>query len=100
MAILALVVIAIGLGACSSSTAPPTTTTTTTTTTTLATTTTTLPSAAQSTAAVKSAYSVLFDLADPALSPKLAVIQRRSGPRLCHDDGAQEPTGRSRRGCM
>jgi hypothetical protein len=59
--------IATGLAACSSSSVPPTTTTTTTTT--------TLPSAAQSTAAVKNAYSVLFDLADPELSPKLAVIQ-------------------------
>ncbi|MGA3351635.1 MAG: hypothetical protein ABSD85_00400 [Acidimicrobiales bacterium] len=62
--ILTAAMIAIGLGACSSTSVPPTTTTTT-----------TLPSVAQSTAAVEHAYSVLFDLANPALAPKLAVIQ-------------------------
>ena len=46
--------------------APPPTTTTTTT---------TLPSPAASTAAIKHAYAVLFDLADPAVAPKLAVVQ-------------------------
>jgi hypothetical protein len=65
--------IGIGLSACGSSGAPATTTTTTTTT--LAPTTTTLPSVATSTAAIRHAYSVLFDLADPSLAPKLAVIQ-------------------------
>jgi hypothetical protein len=53
--------VALGLGACGSSSTPSTTTT--------------LPSLAASTAAIKHAYTVLFDLADPALSPKLAVVQ-------------------------
>jgi hypothetical protein len=55
-------IFAIALGACGSSSTPTTTTTT-------------LPSVAASTAAIKHAYGVLFDLADPALAPKLAVIQ-------------------------
>jgi len=48
--------------ACSSNSAPTTTTTT-------------MPSRAASTAAIKHSFSVLFDLADPALAPKIAVIQ-------------------------
>ena len=36
---------------------------------------TTLPSPAASKAAIKHAYTVLFDLANPALAPKIAVIQ-------------------------
>ena len=39
------------------------------------TTTTTLPSLGASTAAIKHAYAVLFDLANSAVSPKLAVVQ-------------------------
>jgi hypothetical protein len=54
--------VALGLAACGSSGAPTTTTTT-------------LPSLSASTAAIKQAYTVLFDLADPALAPKLAVVQ-------------------------
>jgi hypothetical protein len=57
-----LAIIGLALSACSSASTPSTTTTT-------------LPSVASSTAAIKHAYGVLFDLADPALSPKLAVIQ-------------------------
>lgn len=52
------------LSACSSSSTPPTTTTTT-----------TLPSVAASTTAIKHAYGVLFDLSDPAVGPKLAVVE-------------------------
>lgn len=52
--------IALGLAACSSTTT---------------TTTTTLPSPAASTAAIEHAYAVLFDLANPTVKPKLAVIQ-------------------------
>ncbi len=40
-----------------------------------ATTTTTLPSPAASRTAIEHAYAVLFDLANPALAPKLAVVQ-------------------------
>jgi hypothetical protein len=64
--------IALGLAACSSSS--------TSTTTTAAPVTTTLPSPAKSTAEIKNAYSVLFDLANPAVAPKLAVVQ--DGPAL------------------
>jgi len=53
--------VAATLAACSSSAKPATTTT--------------LPSPAASTAAIEHAYAVLFDLANPALSPKLAVVQ-------------------------
>lgn len=53
--------VAVTLAACSSTAKPAPTTT--------------LPSPAVSTAAIKHAYSVLFDLANPALSPKIAVIQ-------------------------
>jgi hypothetical protein len=52
--------VAVTFAACSS-TAKPTTTT--------------LPSPAASKAAIRHAYTVLFDLANPALSPKIAVIQ-------------------------
>jgi len=38
-------------------------------------TTTTLPSLTASTAAIKQAYKILFDLSDPAVSPKLQVVQ-------------------------
>jgi hypothetical protein len=55
-------VIALALAACSSSSVPPTTTTT-------------LPSPAASTAAIKQAYTILFDLSNSAVSPKLAVVQ-------------------------
>jgi len=55
-------IVVLGLAACSSSAKPAATTTT-------------LPSPAVSTAAIKHAYEVLFDLANPALSPKIAVIQ-------------------------
>ena len=61
-----------------------TTTTTTaapgTTSTTAAPVTTTLPPTAASIAQIKMAYSVLFDLANPAIAPKLAVVQ--DGPTL------------------
>ncbi len=60
LGVCALVVL--GLAACSSSGKPAATTTT-------------LPSPAASAAAIKHAYEVLFDLADPSLSPKLAVVQ-------------------------
>jgi hypothetical protein len=52
---------ALVLAACSASGAPATTTT--------------LPSPSASRIAIKSAYEVLFDLANPALLPKLAVVQ-------------------------
>jgi hypothetical protein len=64
IAICAALTIALGLAACGSSSTPPPTTTTT-----------TLPSVAASTAAIKHAYSVLFDLANAAVAPKLVVIQ-------------------------
>jgi hypothetical protein len=64
---------ALGLAACSSSGAPATTTTTT-----AAPTTTTLPPLSSSKAAIDRAYSVLFDLSNPALAPKIAVIQNGS----------------------
>ena len=64
--------LAIGLAACSSNSAPTTTTTT------VATTTTTLPSLSSSKAAIDRVYTILFDLANPALAPKLAVIQNGS----------------------
>lgn len=63
--LLAATLIGAALSACSSSSTPPTTTTTTT----------TLPSVAASTTAIKHAYAVLFDLSDPAVAPKLAVVQ-------------------------
>ena len=53
--------LALTLAACGTSAAPTTTTT--------------LPSLSASTAAIKHAYAVLFDLADPAVPPKLAVVQ-------------------------
>ncbi len=59
--------IAVGLAACSSSGSSTTTTT--------GAPPTTLPSTATSVAEVAHAYSVLFDLANPAVSPKLAVVQ-------------------------
>ena len=52
---------ALTLAACGTSAAPTTTTT--------------LPSLRASTAAIEHAYTVLFDLADPAVAPKLAVVQ-------------------------
>jgi hypothetical protein len=55
-------VVALALAACSSSGTPATTTTS-------------IPSPSASAAAIRHAYAVLFDLADPALSPKLAVVQ-------------------------
>ncbi len=64
--------IALGLAGCSSSG--------TSTTTTAPAVTTTLPSLTTSTADIKTAYSVLFDLANPAVAPKLAVVQ--DGPAL------------------
>ncbi len=67
--------VALGLASCSSSGAPATTTTTTTT---AAPTTTTLPPLSASKAAIDRAYSVLFDLSNPALAPKIAVIQNGS----------------------
>jgi len=70
--------VVVGLAACSSSSSTTTTTTTTTAATTTTTTTTTtvaLPSTAASLSAIKSSYSVLFNLANPELAPKLAVVQ-------------------------
>ena len=63
----------LGLAACGSSSTPTTTTTPAVTT--------TLPPTATSTAEIKSAYAVLFDLADPAVEPKLAVVQDGSALR-------------------
>jgi hypothetical protein len=63
---------AVALGACGS-------TSTATTTTSAPATTTRLPSAAASTTQIRHAYSVLFDLADPALAPKLAVVEGGAG---------------------
>jgi hypothetical protein len=70
--ICATALVALALAACGSSSAPPTTTTTTTT---------TLPSIAQSTAAIEQAYTVLFDLSNPAVAPKLAVVEDGSALR-------------------
>ena len=56
-------VVAFGIAACGSSTAPTTTTT---------------QPLSVSTAAIRQAYGVLFDLANPALGPKPAVIQNGS----------------------
>jgi hypothetical protein len=80
--VLLAAMLTLGLAACgSSSTNPPTSSTTATTTaTTTPPTTTTLPSLAASKADVARAYSVLFDLANPAIAPKLAVVQ--DGPAL------------------
>jgi len=70
--VVAVVLIALGLAACSSSGVAATTTTT------IAPTTTTLPSLRTSKTAIDQAYTVLFDLANPALAPKIAVIQNGS----------------------
>jgi len=74
-AMVTVALVALGLASCSSSGAPATTTTTTTT---AAPTTTTLPPLSASKAAIDRAYSVLFDLSNPALAPKIAVIQNGS----------------------
>ena len=66
-AVLTVALVGVALAACNSSSAPPATTTTVTTT--------TLPSVMSSTAAIKHAYSVLFDLSNPAVAPKLAVVE-------------------------
>lgn len=79
----AVAVAALALAACSSGpTSSTTTTSTNSTTTTIATTTTTttvvpttLPSLSVSTTDIEHAYSTLFDLANPAISPKLLVVQ-------------------------
>jgi hypothetical protein len=81
-AVLLAAILTLGLAACGSSSANSTTssTTATTTATTTPPTSTTLPSLAASKADVAKAYSVLFDLANPAIAPKLAVVQ--DGPAL------------------
>jgi hypothetical protein len=67
-AVLAVAALAAALAACGSSSTPTTTTTT-------------LPSVSASTAAIKHAYSVLFDLSDTSVAPKLAVVQDGSSIR-------------------
>ncbi|MGH9169258.1 MAG: hypothetical protein ACRD0Z_00040 [Acidimicrobiales bacterium] len=69
------------LAACGANTTHKATTTaagtsaTTTTATATTTTASTMPSAAKSDADIKNSYSILFDLANPAIAPKLAVVQ-------------------------
>jgi hypothetical protein len=70
-AVVVVALFGIGVAACSSTSSPPTTTTTAPTTTT----TVPLPPLAQATAAIKQSYGVLFDLSNPQLTPKLAVVQ-------------------------
>jgi hypothetical protein len=69
---------AMGLAACSSS--PAATSTSTSSTTSTTTVPVHLPSPSASRAQITEAYSVLFDLSDPAVTPKLAVVQ--DGPSL------------------
>ncbi len=79
-ALAAAVAFAAALSGCSSAgSGPPASTSTAPSSTagsgTTATSTTTLPSAARSRAQIAAAYSTLFDLASPAVPPKLAVVQ-------------------------
>lgn len=61
------------LAACGSSSSSTTTTATT------STTPVSLPSTTASVAQIRQAYATLFDLSDPAIAPKLAVVQGGSG---------------------
>lgn len=88
------------LAACSSSANTSTTTTATSaaTTTTAAPTTTTLPSLATSKADVAKAYSVLFDLANPAIAPKLAVVQDGAELKSAFTTALKSPLAKSAAG--
>jgi hypothetical protein len=66
--IAAIALVALAFAACSSSSSTPTTTST-------STPPATLPPASVSKADIEHAYSTLFDLADPAVPPKLLVVQ-------------------------
>jgi len=68
--VLCVLVCAAALSACSGTSSPPPSTTTTT-----AATSSSLPPLTTSTAEIKHAYAILFDLANPAIPPKLAVVQ-------------------------
>ena len=89
-----------GLAACSSSSTTTTTTTAApgTTSTTAAPVTTTLPPTAASIAQIKMAYSVLFDLANPAIAPKLAVVQDGSTLRAAFTTALKSPLAKSAAG--
>ena len=81
-----VVLVGLALAACSSASAPTTTTTT-------------VPSLASSAAAIKKSFEVLFDLADPALAPKLAVVQDGSSlqsamKKALQSSLAKKPPGR------
>jgi len=90
----------LALAACSSSANTSTTTTATSaaTTTTAAPTTTTLPSLATSKADVERSYSVLFDLANPAIAPKLAVVQDGSALKSAFTTALKSPLAKSAAG--
>jgi len=86
------VLLALALTACSSSSTPATTSSTTSTT---VPTTTTLPSLATSVAAIRHAYSVLFDLASPKVAPKLAVVQDGSALEAAFAAALKSPLAQS-----
>jgi len=86
------VLLALGLAACSSSGTPSTTTTT------AAPVTTTLPPLATSTAEIKHAYAVLFDLANPAVTPKLAVVQDGAALKAAFIAALKSPLAKSAAG--
>jgi hypothetical protein len=69
--VLVTVAVTIALAACGGSSS----TTTTSVSSTSSTTTLPLPSLSASTTQIKRAYSILFDLSDPAVTPKLGVVQ-------------------------
>lgn len=68
-ALLAALAVGLVVAACSSNSTPTTTTTT-------------MPSQSASRAAIKQSFGVLFDLANPALAPKIAVIQDGSALKV------------------
>lgn len=82
-----MVLVAVGLAACGSSGSATTTT--------AAPTPTTLPSVAKSTAEIKSAYAVLFDLNNPAVAPKLAVVQDGSALKAAFTAALKSPLAKT-----
>jgi hypothetical protein len=89
------VMIALGLTACGSSGTSSTTTTSAAGTTTSAPVTTTLPSVGESTTEIKSAYSILFDLNNPAVAPKLAVVQDGTGLQKAFEAALKSPLAKT-----
>lgn len=93
--VLSVVVLGIFVSACSSTAAPTTTTTTVATTTSTSSGTssssTTVPAKGSADADIAQAYKTLFDLASPAITPKLAVVQDGSALRAAFTAAIKSP---------